>query len=256
MNNSTAILEMQSVNKVFFTENNLPKHILKDINLTIYPGDFISVIGNNGAGKSTLLNIIAGNLAADTGSIYIKNHDVTNQNVTKRAKHIARVFQDPQAGTAGELTSSQNLAVASTKQHFGLQPYRRNLAPAELKSLLQQPQMGLERFLDTPVKYLSGGQRQVLSLLMAAQKQPDLLLLDEHTAALDPKTSAAVMELTNKLVNSQHLTSLMITHKMEDALHYGNRLIMVQDGQITHDVRGDDKLKLKKTEMLSWFNYK
>ncbi|MCY9806141.1 ATP-binding cassette domain-containing protein [Lentilactobacillus senioris] len=253
MNNSTAILEIQSVNKVFFTENNLPKHILKDINLTIYPGDFISVIGNNGAGKSTLLNVIAGNLTADTGSIYIKNRDVTNQNVTKRAKHIARVFQDPQAGTAGELTSSQNLAVASSKRHFSLRPYRGNLAPTELKSLLQQPQMGLERFMDTPAKYLSGGQRQVLSLLMAAQKQPDLLLLDEHTAALDPKTSAAVMKLTANLVNSQRLTSLMITHKMEDALYYGNRLIMVQDGQITHDVRGDDKEQLTVVEVLEWF---
>lgn len=253
MNSVEPVLQMQNVNKVFFLENNLPKHILKNIDLTIYPGDFISVIGNNGAGKSTLLNVIAGNLGADTGTIHIADKDLTNKSVTRRAKYIARVFQDPKTGTASELTVAQNLAVASKHNHFSLAAYRRDLPPDKVTELLKQPEMGLERFVDTPVKYLSGGQRQVLSLLMAAQKHPDLLLLDEHTAALDPKTSAAVMELTNQLVTSNRLTSLMITHKMEDALAYGNRLVMVQDGRIVHDVRGADKDRLSVDEVLGWF---
>ncbi len=214
----------------------------------------MAVIGNNGAGKSTLLNTIAGTLPADDGELTLAGHNVTKKSVAYRAKWLSRVFQDPKLGTAGELSVAQNLTLA--QQHNGsmsLSRYRKASQEATYRELLQSLNMGLEDRLTTQVKYLSGGQRQALSLLMATLSHPDLLLLDEHTAALDPQTSKKVMDLTQTIVETNHLTTMMITHKMSDALTYGNRLVMVQDGQIKLDVRGAAKDGLRQEELMSLF---
>lgn len=223
--------------------------------MTIEPGDFVSVIGNNGAGKSTLLNTIAGTLTADAGELTVAGHRVTKRPVAYRSKWVSRVFQDPKMGTAGELSVAQNLTLA--EKHTGslsLRRYRRADQTSRYTTLLASLNMGLERRLNTQVKYLSGGQRQALSLLMATLSHPQLLLLDEHTAALDPQTSHEVMELTQQIVTDQHLTTMMITHKMSDALKYGNRLVMVQGGQIKLDVRGTAKDDLRPEDLIGLFN--
>lgn len=228
--------------------------MLKDVNLTIDPGDFIAVIGNNGAGKSTLLNTIAGTLPADAGHLTLAGHPVTKRSVAYRSHWLSRVFQDPKLGTAGELSVAQNLTLAAS--HTGslsLRRYRRRGQTERYRKLLATLEMGLEDRLNVQVKYLSGGQRQALSLLMATLSQPDLLLLDEHTAALDPKTSREVMDLTQRIVTTHRLTTLMITHKLSDALRYGNRLLMVQDGQIKLDVRGAAKAALRQDQILQLF---
>jgi len=245
---------VQHLQKVFFPGTINERHVLKDVNLTIAPGDFISVIGNNGAGKSTLLNTIAGTLPVDAGDLTLAGHRVTKKPVAYRSRWVSRVFQDPKMGTAGELSVAQNLTLA--QHHTGslsLHRYRRSGQLATYRELLATLKMGLEDRLATQVKYLSGGQRQALSLLMATLSRPELLLLDEHTAALDPQTSAKVMALTEHIVTTKQLTTLMITHKLSDALRYGNRLVMVQDGQIKLDVRGAAKQRLKQEELLALF---
>ncbi|WP_048000539.1 ABC transporter ATP-binding protein [Lactiplantibacillus herbarum] len=250
----TAILNVEHLQKVFFPGTSNERHVLKDVNLTIEPGDFVSVIGNNGAGKSTLLNTIAGTLSVDAGEINLAEHRVTNKPVAYRSRWVSRVFQDPKMGTAGDLSVAQNLTLA--EKHTGslsLRRYRRKGQTERYLDLLSSLNMGLENRLNTQVKYLSGGQRQALSLLMATLSQPQLLLLDEHTAALDPQTSHEVMELTQQIVTEQHLTSLMITHKLSDALTYGNRLVMVQDGQIKLDVRGAEKQALHAEDLMGLF---
>lgn len=247
-------MTVQHLQKVFFPGTINERHVLKDVNLTIEAGDFVSVIGNNGAGKSTLLNTIAGTLATDAGELRIAGHPVTKKPVAYRSRWISRVFQDPKMGTAGELSVAQNLTLA--EQHTGslsLRRYRRAGQVQHDRELLATLQMGLEDRLDTQVKYLSGGQRQALSLLMATLSHPELLLLDEHTAALDPQTSAKVMALTEQIVTTQHLTTMMITHKLSDALRYGNRLVMVQDGQIKLDVRGVEKQQLRQEDLMALF---
>lgn len=224
------------------------------MNLTIEPGDFVSVIGNNGAGKSTLMNTIAGTLMADAGELTLAGHHITKRSIAYRSRWLSRVFQDPKMGTAGELSVAQNLTLA--EKHTGslsLRRYRHANQAARYQDLLASLNMGLEQRLNTQVKYLSGGQRQALSLLMATLSQPQLLLLDEHTAALDPQTSRAIMDLTREIVETQQLTTLMITHKLTDALAYGNRLVMVQDGQVKLDVRGADKDKLALPDLLALF---
>ncbi len=223
--------------------------------MTIEPGDFVAVIGNNGAGKSTLLNTIAGTLSADAGELTVAGHRVTHRPVAYRSRWVSRVFQDPKLGTAGELSVTQNLTLA--EKHTGslsLRRYRRGGQTVRYTELLASLNMGLEQRLNTQVKYLSGGQRQALSLLMATLSQPQLLLLDEHTAALDPQTSREVMDLTQQIVTDQHLTTMMITHKMSDALTYGNRLVMVQDGQVKLDVRGAEKDALDPTDLMALFD--
>lgn len=212
------------------------------------------MIGNNGAGKSTLLNTIAGTLPVDAGELTLAGHRVTRKPVAYRSRWLSRVFQDPKMGTAGELSVAENLTLAA--QHTGsmsLKNYRRHGQTAAYQELLRPLNMGLEQRLTTQVKYLSGGQRQALSLLMATLSHPDLLLLDEHTAALDPQTSQKVMDLTQAIVEQNQLTTMMITHKMSDALKYGNRLVMVQDGQIKLDVRGEEKQNLRQSELLTLF---
>ncbi|RRK10573.1 ATP-binding cassette domain-containing protein [Lactiplantibacillus garii] len=251
---TTAVLNVQQLQKVFFPGTSNERHVLKNVNLTIEPGDFVSVIGNNGAGKSTLLNTIAGTLSPDAGELTVAGHRVTNRSVAYRSRWIARVFQDPKMGTAGELSVAQNLTLA--EKHTGslsLRRYRRAGQTARYQELLASLNMGLEHRLNTQVKYLSGGQRQALSLLMATLSHPQLLLLDEHTAALDPQTSRQVMALTQRIVTRQHLTTMMITHKISDALTYGNRLVMVQDGQIKLDVRGAAKDRLEAADLMGLF---
>ncbi|CAJ2231107.1 ABC transporter ATP-binding protein YxdL [Companilactobacillus paralimentarius] len=248
------VLQVKHLQKVFFPGTRNERHVLKNINLNVYEGDFISVIGNNGAGKSTLMNAIAGTLSADAGEIDLVKHNVSKKSVDYRSRWMSRVFQDPKMGTAGDLTVMQNLVLAqSHTKTISLKRYQKKAAEEKYLALLRTLNMGLENFLNTQVKYLSGGQRQALSLLMATLSKPKLLLLDEHTAALDPKTSQEVMSITDNIVKEQQLTTMMITHKMSDALKYGNRLIMVQDGQIKLDVSGAQKDNLDKSELLQAF---
>jgi len=249
------VLQVKHLQKVFFPGTDNERHVLKNISLNVYEGDFISVIGNNGAGKSTLLNTIAGTLHADAGEIDLVNHDVSKKSVAYRSRWMSRVFQDPKMGTAGDLTVTQNLVLAkSHTRTINLKWYQKKSDLVEYQQLLGTLNMGLENFMDTQVKYLSGGQRQALSLLMATLSKPQLLLLDEHTAALDPKTSQEVMRITDSIVQREKLTTMMITHKMSDALKYGNRLVMVQDGQIKLDVRGAEKDNLDKNQLLEAFD--
>ena len=221
------------------------KTILDDVNLTIYEHDFLTILGGNGAGKSTLFNVIAGTLMLTSGSISILGKDVTHLPAEKRANYLARVFQDPKMGTAPRMTVAENLLIAKYRgEKRGLLPRKIHSFTDEFKKLVARTGNGLEKHLDTPTGLLSGGQRQALSLLMATLKRPELLLLDEHTAALDPKTSVSLMNLTDEFVTGDHLTTLMITHHMEDALKYGNRLIVMKDGKIIKDLNQDEKSQL------------
>ncbi|WEV45807.1 ABC transporter ATP-binding protein [Streptococcaceae bacterium ESL0687] len=240
-----AIIELKNATKVVDNGSDEQKVILDQVNLTINQGDFITVLGGNGAGKSTLFNTIAGNLSLTSGQVFIMGEDMTKKSPEVRAKYISRVFQDPKMGTAPRMTLAENLAVARLRgEKRRLVPRRLASYKKEFTELASKIGNGLEKHLDTPAGNLSGGQRQALSLLMATIKKPDLLLLDEHTAALDPKTSKSLMELTDELVKKDQLTSLMITHHMEDALKYGNRLLVMQDGKIAQDLNSQEKAKL------------
>lgn len=221
------------------------KTILDDVNLTIYEHDFLTILGGNGAGKSTLFNVIAGTLMLTSGSISILGKDVTHLTAEKRANYLARVFQDPKMGTAPRMTVAENILIAKYRgEKRGLLPRKIHSFTDEFKKLVARTGNGLEKHLDTPTGLLSGGQRQALSLLMATLKRPELLLLDEHTAALDPKTSVSLMNLTDEFVTGDQLTALMITHHMEDALKYGNRLIVMKDGKIIKDLNQDEKAQM------------
>ena len=221
------------------------KTILDDVNLTIYEHDFLTILGGNGAGKSTLFNVIAGTLMLTSGSISILGKDVTHLHDEKRANYLARVFQDPKMGTAPRMTVAENILIAKYRgEKRGLLPRKIHSFTDEFKKLVARTGNGLEKHLDTPTGLLSGGQRQALSLLMATLKRPELLLLDEHTAALDPKTSVSLMNLTDEFVTGDQLTALMITHHMEDALKYGNRLIVMKDGKIIKDLNQDEKAQM------------
>ena len=221
------------------------KTILDDVNLTIYEHDFLTILGGNGAGKSTLFNVIAGTLMLTSGSISILGKDVTHLPAEKRANYLARVFQDPKMGTSPRMTVAENILIAKYRgEKRGLLPRKIHSFTDEFKKLVARTGNGLEKHLDTPTGLLSGGQRQALSLLMATLKRPELLLLDEHTAALDPKTSVSLMNLTDEFVTGDQLTALMITHHMEDALKYGNRLIVMKDGKIIKDLNQDEKAQM------------
>ena len=244
-NDNSPIIELKNATKVI--ENGEErKVILDDVSLKIYAKDFITILGGNGAGKSTLFNAISGTLSLTSGSVFIKGNDVTNHSPEKRAAAISRVFQDPKMGTAPRMTVAENIAIAALRgQRRSLRLRNITKYKGDFASLAEQIGNGLEKHLDTPTGNLSGGQRQALSLLMATIVPPDLLLLDEHTAALDPKTSVALMQLTDDLVTSKDLTALMITHHMDDALKYGNRLIVMKDGQIVQDLATSEKEQMK-----------
>lgn len=248
------MLEIKGVYKTFNPGTVNEKHALNGIDLTLNEGDFVTVIGGNGAGKSTMLNMIAGVYPVDSGSILIDGQDVTKLPEYKRAKYLGRVFQDPMTGTAADMQIVENLALASRRGKF------RTLAPGVSKKekegyveLLKSLDLGLETRLTSKVGLLSGGQRQAITLLMATLKRPKVLLLDEHTAALDPKTAHKVLSLTTEIVEKNNLTTIMITHNMKDAIAIGNRLIMMNDGKIIYDVCGEEKKKLTTADLLEKF---
>lgn len=250
-------LIIQNMHKLFGQKTVNENHVLKGIDLTINQGDFITVIGGNGAGKSTLLNCIAGTLQAEKGSISLNGEDITARPAYKRAKDVSRVFQDTLKGTASHLTIEKNLAIADRRgKRRGLgsaiKADRRDFYRSELAKL----NLGLENRLKTDMGLLSGGQRQAITLLMATLQLPEILLLDEHTAALDPNTREMVMELTNQLIKEKELTALMVTHDMQQAIDYGNRLIMMFDGHIVIDIQGEEKQNLTVAKLLELFKEK
>lgn len=250
----TAIVELKNATKIVNTGIEEEKAILNDVSLDIFEHNFITILGGNGAGKSTLFNVIAGTLPLTSGSIYILGENVTSYSPEKRAKYLSRVFQDPKMGTAPRMTVAENLLIAKFRgEKRRLVPRRLSHYRKEFQETIDKIGNGLEKHLDTPIEFLSGGQRQALSLLMATLKRPELLLLDEHTAALDPKTSVALMSLTDEFVNRDQLTALMITHHMEDALKYGNRLIVMKDGQIIQDLHQEEKAKMTIADYYSLF---
>ena len=248
------MLELKNIYKTFNAGTVNEKQALKGIDLTLEDGDFVTVIGGNGAGKSTMLNAIAGVWPVDEGQIIIDGKDVTKLPEHKRAAFLGRVFQDPMNGTAATMGIEENLALAlrrgqSRTLRAGIKASEREV----YKRLLSTLGLGLEDRLTSKVGLLSGGQRQALTLLMATLKKPKLLLLDEHTAALDPKTAAKVLETTEMIVNRDHLTTLMITHNMKDAIAHGNRLIMMMEGKVILDIRGEEKKKLTVEDLLHKF---
>ncbi len=248
------MLDIINVEKTFNPGTINEKRALNGINLHLDEGDFVTVIGGNGAGKSTMLNMIAGVYPVDCGNIIVDGVDVTRLPEYKRAKYLGRVFQDPMTGTAADMQIEENLALAARRGkrrtlRAGITAKERK----EYKELLKILDLGLEERLTAKVGLLSGGQRQALTLLMATLKKPKLLLLDEHTAALDPKTAKKVLDITEEIVAKDNLITIMITHNMADAIRVGNRLIMMHEGQIVVDVKGEEKKKLTIEQLLQMF---
>ena len=249
------MLEIKNVSKTFNPGTINEKHALTDLSLSLNDGDFVTVIGGNGAGKSTLLNAVAGVWPVDSGAILIDGEDVTGMPEYKRAKYIGRVFQDPMMGTAPNMQIEENLALALRRgKKRGLKWGVTNAEREAYREKLATLGLGLEDRLTAKVGLLSGGQRQALTLLMAALQKPKLLLLDEHTAALDPRTAAKVLELSDKIVEENHLTTMMITHNMRDAIAHGNRLIMMDAGHVVLDISGEEKKKLTVSDLLTLFS--
>ena len=249
-----SMLEVRNVSKTFNKGTINEKLALDNVSLTLEDEDFITVIGGNGAGKSTLMNAIAGVWAVDEGRIFIDGVDVTGISEHKRAKYLGRVFQDPMTGTAATMQIDENLALA--KRRGEKRTLKWGVTKEEKKEyyeLLKTLDLGLEDRMTSKVGLLSGGQRQALTLLMATLKKPKILLLDEHTAALDPKTAAKVLTLSEQIINENHLTAMMVTHNMKDAITYGNRLIMMNEGHIILDIRGEEKKKLTVEDLLQKF---
>jgi putative ABC transport system ATP-binding protein len=254
VNMSEYMLELRDIHKVFNRGTINEKTALCGLNLNLNAGDFVTIIGGNGAGKSTMLNAIAGVWPVDGGQIVIGGNDVTKLPEHKRAVFLGRVFQDPMTGTAATMSIEENLALASRRgKHktlrWGVTKQEKELYRQKLSEL----DLGLEDRLSSKVGLLSGGQRQAITLLMAAFQNPDLLLLDEHTAALDPKTAAKVLEISDKIVEKNKLTALMVTHNMKDAITHGNRLIMMHEGHVIYDVSGEEKKALHVSDLLKRF---
>ncbi|KAF0464535.1 ATP-binding cassette domain-containing protein [Pediococcus acidilactici] len=248
--NNQVILELKNVSVYANRHTSEEIQILKNINLKVYQNDFITLLGSNGAGKSTLFNVIAGNLAVDEGQILLAGKDITHLSEEKRTRYISRVFQDPKLGTAPRMTVAENLLLATKRgQRRGLRPRRLNQHNAEFKQITASMPNQLSNRLKTPTGSLSGGQRQALSFLMATIKRPEILLLDEHTAALDPKTSTELMVATQERITADHLTALMITHQLSDAVKYGNRLLVLRNGQITQDLNAEEKAQADLREL-------
>ena len=249
------MLEIKNVYKTFNPGTINEKRALNGLNLTLNDGDFVTVIGGNGAGKSTMLNMVAGVYPVDSGSIVIDGSDVTRLPEHKRAKYLGRVFQDPMMGTAADMWIEENMALASRRGQFrGLKWAISKAEREQFKEMLKELDLGLENRLSAKVGLLSGGQRQALTLLMAVMKKPKLLLLDEHTAALDPKTAAKVLALSDKFIEEGHLTAMMVTHNLRFAAEYGNRLIMLDKGHIVLDRAGEAKKNTEISEILKIFN--
>ncbi len=250
------MLKIEDLTIVFNKEQSVENHkiALNHVNLTVDEGDFITIIGGNGSGKSTLMNMISGVYSPDTGVITLDGEDITKLSEEARAVHLGRVFQDPLMGTCGNMSILENLEIASRR---GERPnlkwgFSKTKLPM-YKELLKSLDLGLEKRLSQKVGFLSGGQRQAVTLIMATLKKPKILLLDEHTAALDPKTAKKVLELTDKIVNENKITTIMITHNMRDAIKYGNRLLMLNEGKIILDIKGEEKKNLTIEQLLEKF---
>lgn len=248
------MLEIRNISKTFNKGTINEKKALDGVNLNLNPGDFVTIIGGNGAGKSTTLNAIAGAWYVDSGQIIVDGTDITRLPEHKRAAYLGRVFQDPMTGTASTMSIEENMAIAARcgarrGLRWGISKKEREDYKRQLKEL----NLGLEDRLSSKVGLLSGGQRQAITLLMAAARKPKLLLLDEHTAALDPKTAAKVLEISDKIIAEHGLTAMMVTHNMKDAIAHGNRLIMMHEGKIIYDVSGEEKKKLHVSDLLAKF---
>ncbi len=250
------MLKIEDLTIVFNKEQSVENHkiALNHVNLHVEDGDFITVIGGNGSGKSTLMNMISGVFAPDTGTITLDGEDITKLSEEARAINLGRVFQDPLMGTCGNMSILENLEIASRRgEKLNLKwGFSKEKLPI-YKELLTSLDLGLEKRLSQKVGLLSGGQRQAVTLIMATMKKPKLLLLDEHTAALDPKTAKKVLELTDKIVNENKITTIMITHNMRDAIKYGNRLLMLNEGKIIFDIKGEEKKNLTIEQLLAKF---
>lgn len=251
------MLKLKDLEKIFYKNTPNENIALNKVNLNVKKGDFITIVGSNGAGKSTLLNSIAGVFPVESGTIILDKEDITGKSEYRCAQKIGRVFQNPLAGTSPEMTIEENLSLAISKSHnlslkWGLSKHKRKV----MKKHLAKIDLGLEERLTTKVKLLSGGQRQALTLLMATVANPRLLLLDEHTAALDPATAIKIKDLTAELVNENNITTLMITHNMEDAIKMGTRLIMMDAGQIIYDIKAEEKENLSIEKLLKMFEIK
>ncbi len=248
------MLKLEHISKTFNAGTVNEKHALRDLSLHLRPGDYVTVIGSNGAGKSTMLNAVAGVWPVDAGRILLDGEDITGKPEHKRALHIGRVFQDPMMGTAADMWVEENLDLALLRgEKRGLRWAVTRQDRAFYREQLATLGLGLEERMTTKVGMLSGGQRQALTLLMASMKKPKLLLLDEHTAALDPATAAKVLEITDRIVEENSLTTLMITHNMKDAIRHGNRLIMMNEGRIILDIEGEEKKQLTKQQLMEMF---
>ena len=248
------MLEIKNLHKTFNKGTINEKVALAGVDLQLNPGDFVTIIGGNGAGKSTTLNAIAGVWPVDQGNIIVDGVDITNLPEHKRASYLGRVFQDPITGTAATMSIEENMAIAARRGKkrglgWGITKKERE----EFKEQLKELDLGLDERMSSKVGLLSGGQRQAITLLMAAIQEPKLLLLDEHTAALDPKTAAKVLAISEKLIAEHHLTAMMVTHNMKDAIAHGNRLIMMHEGKIIYDVSGEEKKNLKVADLLKKF---
>lgn len=251
------MLKINNLNKSFHSELGTEKQVFRGLDFQLNHGDFVSIIGSNGAGKSTLLNIIMGNTSPDSGKLYIENKEFTNLASYKRNTFISKVYQNPTLGTAPSMTIFENLSMADNKgKKFNLTLGLNKKKEKVYKNILTELGLGLEKQLDTEVGLLSGGQRQCLALIMATLNNPKILLLDEHTAALDPQTSTLIMEKTKKIVESNNIPTLMITHNLNDAIKYGNRLIMLHEGKIILDFKDSEKQDLTPEKLLRIFQTK
>ena len=249
------MLTLKQLDKTFGAGTASAHHALCGIDLTLQDGEFVTVIGSNGAGKSTLFGAVSGSFFVDRGRIALDGEDITYLPEHKRAKRIARIFQDPMRGTAPDLTLEENVALAYARAGGHLfAPALPRKKRAFFREQLARLDMGLEDRMTSKVGLLSGGQRQALTLLMATLRKPDLLLLDEHTAALDPKTADKVLQITEEIVARDNLTTLMVTHNMKNAIQYGNRLIMMDAGRVVVDIRGEEKKNLTVSDLLEKFN--
>lgn len=249
------MIELQNIQVTFNKGTQLENHVLKGINMSIKEGEFVTVIGGNGAGKSTLMNVLAGDIKPSKGKIIVNGDDITNLPTYKRANLIARIFQDPMLGTFADLTIEENLSLAFKRGKFrGLDFALSTSLRERFKEALAEVGIGLERRLKDKVALLSGGQRQALSLVMAAMQESKILLLDEHTAALDPKIAKSVLEMTARIVKGHKLTAIMITHSMTQALEYGNRTIMMYHGKIIKDIKNQERSLLSPDNLLKFFD--
>ena len=246
-------LKLTDITKKFEANTVNEKVALDHLNLTVEPGQFVTVLGSNGSGKSTMFNVILGSLFPDEGKVYLGDKDITKLKDYKRALNIGCLYQNPLRGTAPNLTIEENLALAYTRKASPSFFALNKKDSSYFREVLSTLGMGLEDRMKTKIGLLSGGQRQAASLLMATIAEPELLLLDEHTAALDPKTAAKVLKLTETIVAENNLTTIMITHNMRDAIHYGNRLVMMHEGQIIYDVRGEEKSALQVSDLMEKF---